>query len=166
MELAGPPRRVLLGPDRPRPPARPSRWPKFRVYATPAAVPALLGLILGNATYLIDTRGQSGLVATLLSAWAVLPILVALRRPLLAWRLVYPLTFVGVIGAGPRESWPWPPVQIFAFLVVLCLLFGSLGVAALGFAAAYEWGCRTGLIQTQCPAMPGGRPAARTDIPA
>jgi hypothetical protein len=53
-----------------------------------------------------------------------------------------------------------------AILVVLCLLFGSLGVAALGFATAYEWGCRTGLIQTQCPVMPGGRPAARTDIPA
>ncbi len=51
-----------------------------------------------------------------------------------------------------------------AILVVLCLLFGSLGVAALGFATAYEWGCRTGLIQTQCPAMPGGR--ARSDIPA
>ena len=51
-----------------------------------------------------------------------------------------------------------------AILVVLCLLFGSLGVAALGFATAYEWRCRTGLIQTQCPAMPGGR--ARSDIPA
>jgi hypothetical protein len=53
-----------------------------------------------------------------------------------------------------------------AILVVLCLLFGSLGVAALGFATAYEWGCRTGLIQTQCPAMPGGRPTPRSDIPA
>jgi len=52
-----------------------------------------------------------------------------------------------------------------AILVVLCLLFGSLGVAALGFATAYEWGCRTGLIQTQCPAMPNSRPS-RSDIPA
>ncbi|HEY5962926.1 MAG TPA: hypothetical protein VIU42_02800 [Xanthobacteraceae bacterium] len=51
-----------------------------------------------------------------------------------------------------------------AILVVLCLLFGSLGVAALGFATAYDWGCRTGLIQTQCPAMP--RPSSRSDIPA
>jgi signal transduction histidine kinase len=122
MEFAGPVRRVLLGPDRPRPPARWSHRSWIRGWATPAGLLALVGLILGNATYLIDTRGQSGLVATLLSAWAVLPILVALRRPLLAWRLVYPLTFVGVIGAGPRESWPWPPVQIVAFLAVLCLL--------------------------------------------
>jgi hypothetical protein len=54
-----------------------------------------------------------------------------------------------------------------AIIVVLCALLVSLGVAALGLATAHEWGCRTGVIQLQCPAAtPGGRPAARTDIPA
>jgi len=50
--------------------------------------------------------------------------------------------------------------------VVLCLLIGSLGVAAFGFIAAHDWGCRAGLIQSHCAATPGGRPAPRTDIPA
>jgi signal transduction histidine kinase len=122
MELAGPARRVLLGPDRPRPPARPSPPSRFRGYAAPLGLLALIGLGLANGTYLMDNRDQSGPVAVLLSAWAVLPVLIALRRPLLAWRVAYPLTFLGVLGAGPREPWPWPPVQIFAFLAVLGLL--------------------------------------------
>ncbi|MBX9828972.1 MAG: hypothetical protein K2Y27_28785 [Xanthobacteraceae bacterium] len=53
-----------------------------------------------------------------------------------------------------------------AIIVVLCALIASAGVAALGLAAAHEWGCRTGVIQSYCPATPAGRPAARTDIPA
>ena len=53
-----------------------------------------------------------------------------------------------------------------AIIVVLCVLLASLGVAALGLATAYEWGCRTGVIQTHCPAMPGGQPSSRSDIPA
>jgi hypothetical protein len=53
-----------------------------------------------------------------------------------------------------------------AIIVVLCVMLASLGVAALGLATAFEWGCRTGVIQTHCPAMPGGRPSSRTDIPA
>jgi hypothetical protein len=53
-----------------------------------------------------------------------------------------------------------------AIIVVLCALLVSLGVAALGLATAHEWGCRTGVIQIQCPTMPGGRPSPRTDIPA
>jgi hypothetical protein len=53
-----------------------------------------------------------------------------------------------------------------AIIVVLCVMLASLGVAALGLATAFEWGCRTGVIQTYCPAMPGSRPSSRTDIPA
>jgi hypothetical protein len=53
-----------------------------------------------------------------------------------------------------------------AIIVVLCALLVSLGVAALGLATAHEWGCRTGVIQIQCPMTPGGRPSPRTDIPA
>jgi hypothetical protein len=56
--------------------------------------------------------------------------------------------------------------SIGAIIVVLCVMLASLGVAALGLAAAHEWGCRTGVIQTQCPAMPSNRPSPRTDIPA
>ena len=53
-----------------------------------------------------------------------------------------------------------------AIIVVLCVMAASLGVAALGLTSAHDWGCRAGVIKTFCPATPGGRPAARTDIPA
>jgi hypothetical protein len=54
-----------------------------------------------------------------------------------------------------------------AIIVVLCLMIGTVGVAAFGFIAAHDWGCRAGLIQSYCAAAPGGgRPAPRTDIPA
>ena len=53
-----------------------------------------------------------------------------------------------------------------AIIVVLCLMIGTLAVAAFGFVAAHDWGCRTGLIQSHCPAPATGRPAPRTDIPA
>jgi hypothetical protein len=53
-----------------------------------------------------------------------------------------------------------------AIIVVLCLMIGTLGVAAFGFIAVHDWGCRAGLIQSHCAAAPGGRPAPRTDIPA
>jgi signal transduction histidine kinase len=136
MELAGPARRVLLGPDRPRPPARSSRWVRIRLYATPPAVLALIGLALANASYLMENREQGRLVAGLLSAWAVLPVPVAVSRPLLAWRLSYPLLFLGVLGAGAREAWPWPPVQILSFLVVLCLLVPRQESAVIAWVTA------------------------------
>lgn len=53
-----------------------------------------------------------------------------------------------------------------AVLVVLGVVVGASGMAAYGFVAAHDWGCRTGLIQTYCPAAMPGRPAARSDIPA
>lgn len=53
-----------------------------------------------------------------------------------------------------------------AFIIVLCVMGASIGVAALGLAAAHEWSCRAGVIKAYCPAMPVNRPPARADIPA
>ncbi len=49
-------------------------------------------------------------------------------------------------------------------VLVLSLMVGMLGVAAFGFIAVHDWGCRTGLIESHCAAVPGARP--RSDIPA
>jgi hypothetical protein len=49
-------------------------------------------------------------------------------------------------------------------MVVLCFMIFALGVAAFGFIAAHDWGCRSGMIQWNCTAVPGARP--RSDIPA
>jgi hypothetical protein len=56
--------------------------------------------------------------------------------------------------------------SLAAIIVVLCFMVGTLGVAAFGFIAAHDWGCRTGLIESHCAAGPGARPSSRSDIPA
>jgi len=53
-----------------------------------------------------------------------------------------------------------------AIMAVLGILVGALGMAAYGFVAAHEWGCRTGLIKTHCPAPPDLPTSRRPDIPA
>ena len=115
-------RRVVAGPDRRPPPARSRRWALIRMYGVPLGLLPLIGLGFANAQYLLDNRELSQLLAGVLSAWAVLPVAVAMRRPLLAWRIAYPLLFLGVLRAVERESWPWAPVQIVGFLLVLVLL--------------------------------------------
>jgi signal transduction histidine kinase len=122
MQLAQPLRRVLLGPDRRQPPARSRRWARIQVYGVPLGLLALAGLAAANGSYLLENRAMNQGVAGVLSAWSVLPVVIAVRRPLLAWRLTYPLLFLGVLGAGPREPWPWSPVQILGFLLVLVML--------------------------------------------
>ena len=52
-----------------------------------------------------------------------------------------------------------------AIIVVLGIAVGASGLAAYGFVAAHEWGCRAGLIQSYCPMAPAPRPG-RSDIPA
>lgn len=122
MELAGPLRRVLLGPESGPPPARSPRWAHLQLYGVPLGLLAMLGLTFANDSYLLENRDLSPFNAWLLAIWAVLPVGVAVRRPLLAWRLAYPLLFLGTYGAQSRESWPWSPVQILGFLVVLAAL--------------------------------------------
>jgi hypothetical protein len=53
-----------------------------------------------------------------------------------------------------------------AFLAVLGIVIGALGMAAYGFVAAHEWSCRTGLIQMHCPAPMDQQTPHRSDIPA
>lgn len=53
-----------------------------------------------------------------------------------------------------------------AIMAVLGIVIGALGMAAYGFVAAHEWSCRTGLIQSHCPAPPDAQTPHRSDIPA
>jgi hypothetical protein len=84
------------------------------------------------------------------------------------------------IGAEMSEAYAAPTIQmpdrirvsmtgwqsLGALIVVLCLMVGALGLAAFGFIAVHDWGCRANLIQSNCAAAPGGRPSTRFDIPA
>ncbi|MFC7528793.1 sensor histidine kinase [Actinoplanes sp. GCM10030250] len=55
---------------------------------------------------------------TVLAAGSVVPVLLAPRWPLLAWRIAFPMLFLGVIDAPNDDSWPWNVVQILGFLFI------------------------------------------------
>ena len=102
----------------PRPPAR--RWR----FAVPLLLLALTGLAFSASESLEDAdRAIHGWLAMVISVGSVLPVAVSYRWPVTAWRIAYPLMFIGTIGANLRlEPWPWNPVQIIGFLVVLARL--------------------------------------------
>jgi signal transduction histidine kinase len=126
-------RRLLVGADYPPPPGNPSRrWRRWRRHLLQGALIALLGLTVSAAQYLLDERHLHEGLAVLVAAGSTLPVALVLRRPLLAWRIAYPMLYLGVIHARPEESFPWNPVQIFAFIAVLAVLAVRVdtGVAA------------------------------------
>jgi hypothetical protein len=53
---------------------------------------------------------------------------------------------------------------IGAVLLVISVIISSIGLAAFGWVAAHDWGCRTGLMTNYCSGHPGAR--FYTDIPA
>src|SRR5918912_3094183 len=118
-DVAAPLRRLLWGPERPRPPARRRRWARIRQYGLPVALLALIGLAFAAGEYVQDTRGQGRLVAVLIGIGSVLPVALTPFAPLTAFRIALVMLFVGVLGARASETWPWNPVQIIGFLVVL-----------------------------------------------
>ncbi|MGI5214798.1 sensor histidine kinase [Plantactinospora sp. CA-290183] len=130
--------RLLAGPDYPPAPpvGPPGRWRRWwrrgQPYLTPLLLLALIGLTVAASQYLVDERGTRQFVALLLGAGSTLPPALAPRRPLLAWRVSYPMLFLGALGTTPSEGWPWNPVQIFGFIFLLFLLAARAdsGVAA------------------------------------
>ena len=119
--VAGPDRRVSIG----------HGW--FYRYGVPLGLLALLGLGAANFEDLAANRHLNPLVNLLLTAGAVVPVAVAVRRPLLAYRIAYPFLFLGTIMARASDAWPWSPVQILGFLAVL------VGVAVTEPSAVTFW---------------------------
>jgi signal transduction histidine kinase len=111
----GPLRRLAWGTEVPRPAARSRFW----LYALPLALLAFIGLGSGANAYLLDHRNLPAAATILLAIGSVLPAAVAWRRPVLAWRLSFLMMFAGTVNVGPKEPWPWNPVQILCFLFVL-----------------------------------------------
>jgi signal transduction histidine kinase len=133
-EAVGPLRRLWLGPSRV---LTPPRW-RILMYVVPLGILALIGLGAANVDYLRDTRPMQGWVAFLLSAGTVLPVAIAVRRPVVAWRVAYPMLFLGTVFARPTESWPWAPLQIIGFLVVLFLLAATEDSMLTAWAAGFS----------------------------
>ncbi|WP_309238374.1 sensor histidine kinase [Actinoplanes aureus] len=83
---------------------------------------ALVGLAFAANEQLEDTWSLPTAVAGIIAAGSVLPVIVAYRWPVMAWRLAFLMMFAGVIGADPHQSWPWNSVLIVGFLLVLARL--------------------------------------------
>jgi signal transduction histidine kinase len=126
--VAGPDRRVGIG----------HGW--FYRYGVPLGLLALLGLGAANYQYLAGNRHLNPLVNVLLSAGAVVPVAVAARRPLLAFRIAYPFLFLGTIMARASDAWPWSPVQIAGFLGIL------VAVAMLESSAVTFWAAAVSVV--------------------
>jgi signal transduction histidine kinase len=135
-EAVGPLRKLFIGPDRRL--VWGHGW--FFRYGVPLGVLALIGLAAANYQYLRDTRGLHEATALLLSAGAVVPVAVVVRRPLMGFRIAYPMLFLGTVYARDSESWPWAPVQIAGFLFVMLMVafFEDIAVAvwATGLSVA------------------------------
>ncbi|WP_170216170.1 sensor histidine kinase [Asanoa ferruginea] len=122
-------RRVLIGKDFPPTPGRRPLsprldrwWQRWRSLVVPLALLAVLGLGVAATQYLIGARHIQGQVAGLLGFASTLPILLAYHRPLWAWRLSFVMLFFGTMQAPSTDAWPWNPVQIVFFLIVLFAL--------------------------------------------
>lgn len=128
-------RRLLFGTDYP-PAGPPWRWwARVRSFAVPLLLFALAGLSAAAGEYLADNRSHAGSVTLALAVAGTAPAALAPYRPLLAWRLGLLALFLGTAGFTAAESWPWNPVQILAFLLVLFLVAvrADPGVSAWGF---------------------------------
>ena len=130
----GPVRRLLWSREVPRPAPR-GRLP---AYVVPLGLLALIGLGFAAGQYVDENRDLPASADALLAVGSVLPVAVAYRLPVLAWRIAFPMMFLGVIDAAPREPWPWNPVQILGFLVVLGRLATTQNSALTVWATAFS----------------------------
>ncbi|MEU4236414.1 histidine kinase [Actinoplanes sp. NPDC026619] len=130
----GPLRTLLTARETPRPPAR----RRFMMFVLPLGLLALIGLGLAADRYLADNRELPAIVIGILAAGSVLPMLVSYRLPVWAWRIAYPMMFLGVINAGRTEPWPWNSVQILGFLFVLARLAVTQSSGVTGWATAFS----------------------------
>jgi len=111
-------------------------WSRWRSLLVPLTVFAVLGLGAAATRNLQDSRGQTELVASLIGYATALPILLAYHRPLLVWRISYVMLFIGVLDARPTDAWPWNPVQIVFFLIILLMLALRADTGVVAWAGA------------------------------
>jgi signal transduction histidine kinase len=126
-------RRLLWQMETPRPTTRRRFW----LYVAPLGLLALIGLGFAAGEYLEDNRVLPRIVIIMMAAGSVLPVAIAVRWPLLAWRIAFPFMFLGVINANPKEAWPWNTVQIAAVLLVMARVAVTQESAVLLWATAF-----------------------------
>jgi signal transduction histidine kinase len=133
-DAVGPLRRLFLGPT------RQLQWPDhpFFRYAVPPGILALIGLMVVNAEYLRDARDMAGVLPVLISLGTVAPLAIAVRRPVIAWRFAYPMLVIGTFHAKPTDAWPWSPVQIIFFLIIMVTVAAAEDTVLTVWATAFN----------------------------
>jgi signal transduction histidine kinase len=93
------------------------RWPRWMrpVWQPLLAIATLLLAFIARASV-----HPGGWATQLVAVAGVAPLPLLAWRPLVAWRVAWVAAAVSVIFPAPREeSWPWAPVGILVFLLVL-----------------------------------------------
>ncbi|MFK0258120.1 sensor histidine kinase [Streptomyces sp. NPDC090445] len=120
--------RVLRSPARPGEPLfaqAPKAWQRLLPFAVTAAFVA--SLLPVTVVVLIDTYGVGGGWAGALGVAQTVPLLLAVTRPVRAWAIVLAADAVGALLVLGSESpaglaWPWTPMGIVGYLVVMVCL--------------------------------------------
>ena len=76
-------------------------------------------------------------------------------------------------NTSPQQVTPAEPVRVSltrgqavaAIVTAAGIAIGAIGIAACGYVAARDWGCRTGAFDSGCPVLPMPELPPRFDIP-
>ncbi|MFF4736580.1 sensor histidine kinase [Streptomyces sp. NPDC001262] len=127
---AGPPEPLLGRSSRPA------------VRLLPYAVAWLFVVILLPTTAMVlpHNYGMDSDLAFVLAVLQTAPLLIAVRRPLLAWAIAFLADLAGTIALmtvapADQQPWPWPPMEIIGMLV----LTFALGLREKGRTLVAAW---------------------------
>jgi signal transduction histidine kinase len=106
-------RELAVGPGAPGGAPRWPRWLNRHWQAALVGATLVLGLIA-------RANASGDIAAQFLAVGGVLPLALIAARPLLAWRVGWVVALLSWFVPAPHETaWPWGPVAILVFLVVM-----------------------------------------------
>ncbi|MEV0839742.1 sensor histidine kinase [Actinocatenispora sera] len=149
-------RQLLYGPDTPiRWPVGRGRWLRWAArIAVVAAIAVLYPVTM--VTVLNAHRGEQSAIVLILAVVQLLPLVLALRYPLMGWRIgvLAALLAPAVRTAPVWGSWPWEPAQI----PILAVAFVLAGLRYRRAVLWWMWAAMAGVLVVHVDAgnAPGG----------
>jgi signal transduction histidine kinase len=128
------------------------RWPRwFHRYGDRV----LLFLTLLAALLARATVHPAGILTQLVAVAAVVPLGLVAWRPMIAWRIAWVAALLSAGFPAPREeAWPWAPLSILVFIVVLYAVAATQPLRV----SVWVWVATVALIVAE--ARPGNQAAA------